>query len=284
MLRFRPIGIMLATLLMINVTWALPPTALPVSDEHHDLIHPLKNSAEAGLATVVEHEGRRRTGTLVINSLLLVKGGIDIADLDSSMFNNNHGGDVIAGTLYTGLTVYSFSDRVWRVSGMISGRPTAAQLAYNELPAADATARENAARDALVRLAKQDRRHRLIFGVLKLATGVYMVTNKPFTGEFKHYNNKGFRLSITGVIDLFRPTLAEKAWKNYQGTGKEETNETIRTMASYSFDLNNDCFNSNKPNTELSFIQNVNADNYTTYWSTRTGWGIYQHTPGHRPE
>lgn len=223
MSKYRPIVIMLTTLILISGAWAFP--SLPISEAHLAVQLPAANSAEAGLATLAERDGQRRTGTLMINSLLLVKDGIDVAELDGKLFNDNDGGNALAGALYTGLTVYSFSERAVRVSGMTGLRATAAQRAYTALPAGDAAVREEAARDALARLAKRDRRHRLIFGVLKVATGVYLLTDKPFTGEFGSYNNNGYSLAISGTINLLQPTSVEKAWKSYQRTNKAEINE-----------------------------------------------------------
>lgn len=222
MLICQTIYVVLTTLLLMSGAWAFP--SLPVPEAQHAVQLPAAHTAEASLATVAQHDGQRRTGALVINSLLLVKDGIDVADLNGDLLNDNDGGDALAGALYTGLTVYSFGERAWRVSGMIGDRPTAAQCAYATLPAGDATIREDAARVALARLARRDRRHRLLLGVLKVATGVYLVTGDPFTGEFDDYNNNGYSLAITGAIGLFRPTSAEKAWKTYERLQRTETN------------------------------------------------------------
>jgi len=222
MLNCRTICVVLATLLLVSGAWAFP--SLPVPEAHYAVQLPAIHSAEAGLATVAKDDGQRRTGVLVINSLLLVKDGIDVADLDGNLFNDDAGGDALAGALYTGLTIYSFSERAWRVSGMIGDRPTVAQRAYTALPTGDAAVREDAARDALARLAKQDRRHRLILGILKVATGIYLITGETFTGELDDYNNNGYSLAITGAIGLFRPTSAEKAWKTYERLQNTEAN------------------------------------------------------------
>ena len=229
MLNYRTPCILLATLFLVSGAWALP--SLPVPEAQHAVQLPAIHSAEAGLATVAERDGQRRTGVLVINSLLLVKDGIDVADLNGDLLNDDAGGDALAGALYAGLTIYSFSERAWRVSGMIGDRPTAAQRAYTALPAGDATMREDAARDALARLAKRDRRNRLIFGVLKVATGVYLVSDNPFTGDMEDYNNEGYSLAITGAISLFRPTSAEKAWKTYERLQRTETNHPQATSS-----------------------------------------------------
>ena len=77
-------------------------------------------------------------------------------------------------------------------------------------------------------------------------------------------------------------TIVKAVSDRYAGNNRNPWNQIecghhyARAMASWSVKLALDGFTYSLPTATLGFAPKINADNYTTFWSTSTGWGTYQ--------
>ncbi|MHB9133926.1 MAG: GH116 family glycosyl-hydrolase [Armatimonadota bacterium] len=80
-------------------------------------------------------------------------------------------------------------------------------------------------------------------------------------------------------------TVVKAVTERYAGNNRNPWNQVecghhyARAMASWSVKLALDGFTFSLPEGRLGFAPKVNADNYSTFWSTGTGWGQYAQQP-----